>query len=395
LRIESKRMIRPLDGLLVLELGDGISAAYCAFLMATLGANVIKVEAPGGDSTRRMGPFPGDIIDKEKSGLFLHLNRNKRSVTIDIECATGREIVSSLAQQANVVLENFYPGYLQNLGLGYDSLSAQNSALVMTSITPFGQNGPYREFKATEITLIALGGLMNLIGDIRREPLKLGGEPMLFAGGLFGFASTMVAVQLADVSGVGQHVDVSIFEALAASHFQDLCDYEYHGVVRRRGELRTPIPCEDGFVSFAVQANQYSDLRRLVLGQDAAVVDAADSERLRREGELDEAILLWCASKTKTEAYRLGQEAHLPAAYLADARDVMESPQLAAREFFVKVPHPKAGTLTYTGFPAKISGCEWTYSPAPLLGEHTDQVLREMVGLSEDEIAEIRAAGVI
>jgi crotonobetainyl-CoA:carnitine CoA-transferase CaiB-like acyl-CoA transferase len=325
------------------------------------------------------------------------LNRNKRYVTLDLTTATGQELLRSMATKAEVIVENFKPAWLEANGLGYERLSADHPSLVMTSITPFGQFGPYKDYEATEITLIALGGLMNLIGDIKREPLKLGGQPMLSAAGLFAFASTMVAVHLAEISSIGQHVDVSIMEALAASHFQDLADYEYVGTVRRRGELRTPIPCEDGFISFSVQAHQYPDLRRLILGEDAhdSADSATDADRRRREGDMDDAILAWSATRTKAEAYQLAQEAHLPAAFLADARDVMESPQLAARGFFQKVSHPRAGELTYPGFPARLSGSEWAYSPAPLLGAHTDQLLSEWAGLSAAEIHEVRAADVV
>ena len=392
-------MSGPLDGLVVLEAGQGISAAYCTQIMGAMGADVIKVESPEGDETRRLGPFPDDVPDRERSALFLYLNRNKRSITLDLDTASGQELFRTLAKRADVVVENFAPGYLDGRDLGYEALSAGHTELVVTSVTPFGQDGPYRDYGATEMTMFALGGLMNIVGDISREPLKFGGSPAYHAAGVNAFTATMIGVELAETVGIGQHVDVAIMEGLAASHFQDLVEYEYHGAVRRRGELRTPIPTEDGFISFTVQAHQYDDFRRLILGDEAVSEDGDDDavarDSQRREGEMDMEILTWSLAKTKLEAYRLAQEAHVPAAYLADMHDIMESPQLAARGFFVEIEHPKAGTLSYPGFPARLTDAEWRFAPAPLLGQHTDEVLRELTDLSTEEIAELQAAGVV
>lgn len=391
-------MAGPLAGLVVLEAGEGISAAYCCQILGVLGAEVVKVESPCGDQTRRLGPFPGDVPDRERSGLFLSLNRNKRSVALDLDCATGQDLFRRLAAHAAVVVENFPPGYLAARGLDYAALCDGHESLVMTSITPFGQDGPYRDWKGSEITLFALGGLMTLIGDIRREPLKFGGSPILHAAGLYAFAATLTALYGADATGLGQHVDVSMLESVAASHFQDLTDYEYRGVVRRRDQLRTPIPCADGSISFSVQAHHWPDFRRLILGDragDADADDAVERDRQRLEGELDTDILLWALPKTKYEAYRLGQEAHVPTAYIADTRDLVESPQYQARDYFVTVNHPRAGPLRYPGFPARLTGAELQHGPAPLLGQHTDEVLTRLAGLTEPEIVELKAAGVV
>ena len=390
-------MSGPLDGLVVVESGHGIPAAYCTLIMGVLGATVIKIEPPEGDESRRLGPFPDDEPNRECSALFLYLNRNKRSITIDLDTPSGQELFRGIAARADVVVENFAPGYCDQRGIAYQALTDGHESLVMASITPFGQDGPYREWRATEMTLFALGGLMNIVGDINREPLKFGGSPALHAAGVNAFTATMLAVQLAETAGTGQHVDVAVMEGLGASHFQDLTDYEYHGGVRRRGELRTPIPTSDGFISFTVQAHQYDDFRRLILGPEAVAEDddAIARDAQRREGEMDTEILTWSLARTKLEAYRLAQEAHVPAAYLADMRDIMESPQLQARGFFVEIEHPKAGALTYPGFPAKLTGCEWRFDPAPLLGQHTDEVLGELTDLTAPEIGELKAAGVL
>ena len=388
--------MRPLDGVLVLELGEGISAAYCTQILGDLGADVIKIEPPSGDITRRLGPFPQDTPDREKSGLFLYLNRNKQSLALDISCATGQEIVRTLAKAANLVVENFEPGTLDRFGLSYDELAILNPGLVMTSITPFGQSGPYSHFKASEIVLFAMGGLMTFIGDKKREPLKMGGSPMLYMGGLFGFASTMTALHLAEATNLGQHVDVSIMEGITASHAQDTLDYEYLGTVRTRGDLRTPIPCTDGFVSFAVQAHQYADFQRLILGDEQTDADdVIERDRRRREGEMDLDILLWAAERSKVDAYREAQQGHVPAAFMADARDVLNSPQLQSRGYFHEISHPKAGTLSYAGLPARMTHADLAYGPAPLLGQHTELLLKKYLQYSDGEIDELKAVGVI
>jgi crotonobetainyl-CoA:carnitine CoA-transferase CaiB-like acyl-CoA transferase len=337
------------------------------------------------------------VPDPDRGALFLSLNRNKRSVTLDLDTATGQELFRALAERAAIVVESWPPGHLAERGLGYEALSGAHEALVMTSISPFGQDGPYRDYRATEMTLFALGGLMSLAGDLSREPLKFGGTPALHTTGVYAFTATMLAHHLAEEAGLGQHVDVSALEGLAGSHFQDMMDYEYAGLVKRRTELRLPIPAQDGFVSFTVQAHQYRDFQRLILGAvpEDADDDLVNRDRQRLEGEMDTQILEWTVPKTKYEAYTLAQQAHVPTAFIADMDDLLESPQYAARGFWVEVDHQDAGTLRYPGFPAQLRGVEWEHRPPPRLGEHTDEVLDAMAGLSPAEIAEVRAAGVI
>ncbi|MBM3139040.1 MAG: CoA transferase [Chloroflexi bacterium] len=395
-------MTGPLAGLTVLELGQGVTAPYCCLIMGQLGADVIKVEPPGGDVARRMGPFPGDVPHRERSALFLSLNRNKRSIVIDLDTATGQQLVRDLARHAGVVVEDAAPGAMAERGLGYESLSAVRADVVLTSITPFGQSGPYRDWGATELTLFALGGLMNIMGEPGRVPLKFGGQPGLHLAGAYAFAATQTALYLAEEHGIGQHVDVAILEGLGASHFQDLTEYEYTGRIRQRADLRLPIPARDGFVSFSVQAHQYGDFRRLILGEEAAAAiaaagpdDAVARDRARLEGEMDTQILEWTVDRGKYKAYFAAQEAHVPAAYLADMTDLMESPQYAARGFWVEVDHPVAGALRYPGLPAHLTGLAVEPRPAPLLGQQTDEILSSLTDLTPHEIAEIRAAGVL
>lgn len=390
-------MSRPLDGVVVLEMGEGISAAYCTSVMATLGADVIKIEAPSGDTSRRLGPFPDDIPHQEKSGLFLYLNRNKRSVVLDLDDATGQDALRALSCRASIVVENFAPGYLAERGLDYDALSRDQQTLVMTSITPFGQDGPYRDYRATEITVFALGGYMSLIGDSSRAPLKFGGNVAQYTTGLYASTATLTALHLAEEAGIGQYIDISVMESMTSDHSQDTMDYSYRGFVRERESSRVPIPCADGFISFSVQAHRYEDFRRLILGDRAEAEEADDAvarDRMRMEGDLDTEILQWSYDKSKYEAYLLAQDAHVPAAFVADMSDLVESPQYVAREYFVEIDHPEAGAQLYPGFPARLTGADWEYSAAPLLGGHTKEVLSELTELSAGVVAELAATEV-
>ncbi len=392
-------MTAPLDGLTVVEVGQGITAAYCTLLLSSLGAEVIKVEPLRGDETRRLGPFPQDVPDRERSGQFLALNRNKRSIALDLDTPTGQDLFRSLVQRADIVVENEAPGRMAERGIGYEHFVEAQPALVWTSITPFGQAGEYRDRQATEITLFAHGGLMVLVGDVAREPLMFQGNPMLHSAGLYAFSATMLAVHLAEATGVGQQVDSAILDGIAASHFQAMMDYEYAGLVRRRGPMHMPIPTMDGFISFTVQAHQYADFRRLIMGEEAGAAveqeSAVERDRRRAEGEMDNEILMWSVQQTKYDAYHQAQSAHVPAAFLAGPQDLLESPQYEHRDFWVTIPHPDAGELKYPGFPAQLTGVEPSWSPAPRLGEHADQILADFAGLTADEISDVRAAGVI
>lgn len=392
-------MSGPLDGVIVVEAGEGITAAYCTLLLSSLGAQVVKVEPIRGDETRRMGPFPGDIPDRERSAHFLALNRNKRSVALDLDTPTGQEVFASLVRRAHIVVENEAPGRMEGRGIGYERFAAELPSLVWTSITPFGQAGDYRDLPATELTLFALSGLMLLVGDISREPLMFQGHPMFHSAGIYAFSAASIALELAETSGVGQHIDVAVLDGAAASHFQAMVEYEYRGSVRRRGEMQTPIPTQDGFMSFTVQAHQYGDFRRLILGEDAGDIhdgeSVIDRDRQHAEGEMDTEILMWSVQQTKYEAYTRAQSAHVPAAFLAGPEDLLGSPQYEHRGYWVSLNHPDAGELRYPGFPAKITGMEPQWSAAPRLSEDADQILADYAGLTPDEIAEIRAAGVV
>lgn len=246
---------RPLSGVKVLDVSQYVAGPYCTKLLAVLGAEVVKVEKPAdGDKARQAGPFPRDEPHPEKSGLFLYLNTNKMGITLNLDCTTGNKIFKELVRDVDILVENFEPHVMPTLGLDYDTLEKINPRLVMTSISNFGQTGPYRDYKATEIVVHALGGEMYTCGDYSREPLKYGAPLSQMLAGANAAACTLVALHCQRAFGFGQHVDTSIMETVTAETLWWQVIYAYQGVVWRRrykiggkfGMFGDVFPCQDG-----------------------------------------------------------------------------------------------------------------------------------------------------
>ena len=234
----------PLGDVRVLDLSEGIAGPFCTKLLAALGADVISVEAPGrGDRARSYAPFPDDDPHPELSGLFLYLNTGKRSVTLDLEQASGRALCKRLAGWADVVIEDFAPGRLDAWGLGYEALDATRAAtigearpgVIVVSVADFGQSGPYRDWQATDLTALALGGSLYIAGDEDREPLKIGGRPAQFFAGLSAFSGALIALHHRDATSEGQHVDVSMHEGIATAQEYPGAAWAYKREIRPRG----------------------------------------------------------------------------------------------------------------------------------------------------------------
>ena len=243
-----------LTGIKVLDLSHHIAGPYCAKLLADLGADVVKVERPDtGDPARRMAPFYHDMEDAEHSLLFLYLNTSKSSITLDLKSERGREVVRRLAAESDLVVENFSPRVMPSLGLDYEELQGLNRRLVMVSISNFGQTGPYRDYKATEIVEYALGGLMYMMGSNGREPLKHALHQAQFKAGVNAAGAALIALYGARMSGRGRHVDVSIQECVASSLRDTTSMYTYMGAIRWRqpdypGDIpRSPLQTSDGY----------------------------------------------------------------------------------------------------------------------------------------------------
>ena len=405
-----------LEGVRVLDLTHYIAGPYCTRLMAGLGADVVKVERPPtGDPVRRLGPFSssparaaitGRATPVEDGAWHLYLNAGKRSVGLDLKAAEGRRLALEMAAQADVLVENFAPGTLDRLGIGYQELKRSNPALVVTSISNFGQTGPYRDWRAAEANLYAMGGLMNITGEPDQEPLKEGAPLAQLGAGQNAFAATMAALMYAEEAGEGQQIDVSIAEYATNILENALMQYSYSGQeytrVGNRGYGRAAwgiYPCRDGHVGIiAGPDHRWPDVARIMEREELADPRFA-SRRGRQDNadEVDALMLPWLLDHDKVDIFKAGQESGLGFSFVATMQDILEMEQLVARDYFVALEHPAAGTLRYPGAPI---ACEpeadaWSFRRAPLFGEHTASALTDWLGCDAALFEELAASGAI
>ncbi|MGI9611523.1 MAG: CaiB/BaiF CoA transferase family protein [Acidimicrobiales bacterium] len=386
---------QPLDGVRVVELTDGVAGAYAGRLMAVLGADVVKVEPPAGDVVRRWGPFPGDDPGEEvaeQSALHLHLNANKRSVVADLTTAEGAAFARRLVATADIVFESFAPGTTSALGLDAASLRAENPGLVVTSITPFGQDGPYAEagHRGAEIVYYAMGGPMHATGIAEREPLKLAGHVISYQCGAVAATATMAALLVAEQSGHGSHVDVSNFETQAGSidrRMVFLQQYIYNGRVMERnpagatGLLPTGIyPAADGWVQIATPP-PYANRLLATMGNPELAELLSDPAWVTNPDvpdEIEGALYAWLAERTSEEAMSEAQPNHWPLTAVRTPADVVADEHFVDRDFFAEVDHPVAGRVVQPSAPMRFAGAKPLRRPAPLLGEHDTEIRAEL-----------------
>lgn len=403
---------QPLSGVTVLDLTWHITGPYCTKLLADYGADVIKVERPGkGDPTRAMGPFLKDDPDLEKSGLFLHLNTNKKGITLNLKTATGKKILKELAKKADILVESFSPRVMPSLGLDYPVMKEINPKLVMVSISSFGQTGPYRDFKASEIVEYAMGGEMYSTGIAGREPLKLGGNVIQYQAGTIAAVATLGAFYAAESQGVGQHVDVSIMETQAGTadrRIMYILGYIMAGVITTRWPppreaVRMLImpqgvyPCRDGFVN-TLSLPQWWPRYIEALGMPELKDDPRFQNIYSAEAglEFDAIWYSWLADHDKQELFDIFIKSKIASAPVNSPEDLLKYVHLKARGYFVEIDRPVTGRLTYTGAPFKMSESPWKIRrPAPLLGQHNQEIYCDLLGYSKEELVKLREGGVI
>ncbi len=391
-----------LAGVTVIDLSQDISGPYCTRLLADCGASVIKVEPPiAGDPSRRSGPFPGDEADPEKSGLFLLLNAGKKGITLDLQSQAGRRIFKQLADKADVLVENFPPGVLAKLGIDFESLSTMNPALIMASISYFGQWGPYRDWDATDIVAQATGGLMWLTGDPDREPLRLPLPQADYIAGLHAAVAVMCALYHRDATGEGQHIDISVQEAVASILEGALTAYDYSGYVMKRAGSRHQQKCpskvmqaKDRHVHIQSGAN-WDHFATLVEEPKLMQPRLASILRYRYADEVEGLIQPWVAGHIAREIFEKAQEWRIPAATVLRPDELPDDPQYKSRDYFQAIDHPAAGRLTYPGPAFRMSRTPPEMRRAPLLGEHNGEVYGVMLGLSRDDVVALKEQGVI
>lgn len=400
---QSSKMEAPLSGLRVLDLSQHVAGPFCARLMGLLGAEVIKVEKPGeGDLTRREGPFAGEVPHPEKSGLFLGLNTNKKSITLNLKTPAGARIFKKLLAETDMVVESFEPGTLPSWGLGYEVMEKISPSLVLTSITNFGQTGPYRHYKASEMTLWAMGGQMQIHGE-DDLPLHIGRHVVAYTGGYVAYIGALAALNYAQLTGQGQQVDVSLQECLLWCHAQLLVEYAYTRketpLYSRGRSVQSPvITAGDGRLLFLVLvAHKWPQFTQL-LGVPELAKDPRfllEEERVKHVEEFEETVLPFMLQHTSDELAKMAEEKGVPLAVLKNTDEVLSNPQYKHREFFQEVEHPLAGKLIYTTPPYKMGDYKPVVSSAPLLGEHNEEIYCRRLGIDRKDLANYYHDGVI
>jgi crotonobetainyl-CoA:carnitine CoA-transferase CaiB-like acyl-CoA transferase len=391
----------------VLDLSSGVAGGFCTKLLSGFGADVIKIEPLGGEALRDQGPFPNDQPDKNASAAFLQLNTAKRSVTVNLDTETGRKLLRELAARVDVIVESFAPGYLDGIGAGYADLSAEHPDLVMVSISPFGQDGPYRDYVANELVVYAVSGYLSITGDPDREPHKAYGEQTAIHAGYQSALATVAALVARDVIGRGQHVDVSHAEAaafLVGGRPPDA--YRTRGVIARRNGARliggqptapypsTMRPCKDGWVH--VHTNyRYPELMGEMMEEPGLNDPEVLATPTGHADEIDEIVDEWLAQYDKWEVVRIAQANRQHFTEVMTPAEVLNDEAYRERDFWFTYTHPTAGEITQPGPVVRLSETPWVNAPAPALGEHNAEVLSGELGYSPQDLVALRERGII
>ena len=391
-----------LDGVRVLDLSRFIAGPLCGQILADMGAEVIKVERPGGEDGRRHRPFLGD----DQSVYTMMFNRNKHAITLDTRHPRAIGVLRGLVKQSDVVIENYRPGTMAAMGLGYDDISRLNPRAVLVSLSGFGQTGPNRDRALFDAIGQAQTGLMSLTGRADAEPTMTGTFVADYVSGFHGAMGALLALLARERTGRGQHVDVAAFDALFSCLGTHPSAYAMLGEVSTRSGSRDQITVPanvyetaDGFVYIHAGTNPLfprlcSAMGRPDLETDPRFTDQA--RRLANADEIDKEVSTWTSGLTCADVEAALAAAGVPCGKVASIPEVVESPQVRARDMMIEMHHPVLGALRLPGMPIKLSDTPGRARKAPpMVGEDTDTVLSERLGLSAAEIADLREAGAI
>ena len=390
----------------VLDLADE-KGSFCSKLLADLGAYVIKVERPGGDPSRMIGPFWGGSPHPERSLSFFYNNTNKLGITLNFECNAGRGLFAKLIRKTDVVVESFPPGYLDKFGLGFDSLIEINPRLIMASITGFGQTGPRKDYKSCDLVASAFGGQVYLSGLPSFPPIKPFGEQSYLAASLFSAVGILLALQGRARNGNGQHIDISLQESIASTLDYVMTRYFHeHVIAKRQGSRHWNnfffiSQCKDGFIHLT----PFQHWETLVewLDSEGMAKDLRDEKwkdegyRVEHADHIIEVLQEWTMTHTVEELFELGQLMRFPWAPIHSPKEVLASPQLKARRFFVDFEQPGIPRIL------KCPGLPYTFSTsfsipckrAPLIGEDNVNVYQKELGLNEEDLESLSVNGVV
>lgn len=401
-------MEQALQHLRVLEISDSIEIAYGGKLLSDYGAEVIKIETPDrGDPARYIGPFKDDRPDHEASGAFLLANTNKKGITLDITTETGKEIFRTLIKSIDILLEGYMPGAMEKMGLGFDDLVKINPGLIMASVTPFGQTGPYKYYKGYPLNFCH-GGILGWILPIvpkndKLAPVTSGGRSIEMGCGQDILIAVLGGMFRKTITGKGYHIDLAIQETVTCMHGLDLHMHKGWNMQSSRWieerAFANPIKCKDGYFmiySFS-QPHDWKYIKNMVK------IAEFEEERFNAPGgnaanwpEMEKLIEKWAADHTKEELLYMCQSHRVAGAPCNNIADLYEDTQLAYRGFFVNLPHEKAGSLLYPSVPAKYSKTPVRFKcAAPLLGEHNEEIFSGKLGYDKDKIKKLRETKVI
>lgn len=393
----------------VIDLTWYIAGPYCTKLLADYGADVVKIEKPGGgDPSRSMRPFFEDDPHPEKSGPFLFLNTNKRGITLNLKTSIGKKIFKELIRDADLLVESFRPRVMPRLGLSYEVLQQINPRLVMTSISTFGQTGPYRDFQSSELVLNAMGRDMFSVGLPESYPLKHGNNCQQFLGGSYAAVAAMGALIGARTQGIGQQIDVSMVESLAGGaewRSSTILAYQYAGETQDRelafGQMVLPsgtYPCKDSFIRIYMLPQWFPAFAKLV-GRPDLIEDPRFQGfglfDMSNKGEMEAIFINWLMEHDKQEAMELGQALGIGISAVNTTKDVFEDQHLMERDYWVEIVHPGTGKLRYPGPPFRmLQSPSQVRRPAPLLGQHNAEVYGQL-GYSKGDLVMLRQMGAI
>jgi formyl-CoA transferase len=396
-------MAGALAGIRVIDLSRILAGPFCTMMLGDLGAEIIKIEQPGsGDDTRTWGPpFIGG-----QAGYYLAINRNKRSVTLNLKDERAKELLMRLVEGADVLIENFKVGGLEAMGLGYERLRAVNPRLVHCSISGFGPDGPYAQRPGYDFVAQAMGGVMSITGEPEGQPMKFGVAISDLTTGMYSCIAILAALRHRDQTGQGQHIDTSLIESTTSLLINFASTYLLTGeMLPRLGNAHPNIvpyrlfKASDKWFIVAVGNDRQFEALCGVIGREELARDPRyrqNKDRVAHRAEMESLLTEVFAEREAAYWTERLLEVGVPSGPVNSVADVFADPQVLLRQMLLEMPHPTVGTLKTAGFPFKLSE-----TPAranrhpPLLGEHTEEVLRELLNLADQEIAELRAGGVV
>jgi crotonobetainyl-CoA:carnitine CoA-transferase CaiB-like acyl-CoA transferase len=410
-----------LNSFRVLDLTNA-NGFLCGKILADLGAEVIKIEKPGGDQGRNIGPFYQQKPDPEKSLFWFAYNTNKLGITLNIESENGQQIFRKLVKKADFIIESFSPGYMEKLGLSYANLSAINPRIIITSITPFGQTGPYKDYKASDLVVMAMSGLLFITGRPEKAPLRISFPQSFLLASAHAAAATMIAHFHRETTGEGQHVDVSAQECVLWEISNAMPLWELNRIILKRSgsylsgrwtdtKQKLLWQCRDGFVVFYILGGAFGvKTNRAIVSwmQEEGITpdylenfdwSAFDMAKQTQEmqNQIESPIAQLFSRHTKNELYREALKRGIMLCPVSTAKDILENEQLKARDYWEKIDHPELTTrIDYPGSFAKLSETPLTLNRrAPLVGEHNSKIYENDLGLSKSQLHLFQQRGII